>query len=81
MQNQPKLIKQTQENGQKLHFDPILTPFDPISGRDIFFENRASSLFSTHHPATLYVKSEKSYGGKYHNFCDGRTDGLTSMDS
>ena len=65
-------MMQTRENGQKPHFDPFLTP---NRGTHFFFENRASSLFSTHQPATLYVKSKKSYGGKYHKKI--QTDRLT----
>ena len=58
---------QTQENGQKNILGPIWARFGPVwpdlGPGHFFFENRASS------PATLYVKSKKSYGGKYHNFC------------
>ena len=49
-----------------------------IAKMRFFFENRASSLFSTYLRATSCQKSKRSYGGKYENFCDGRTDRRTS---
>ena len=42
-----------------------------------FFKNRASSLFYIWNRLTCCKKSEKTNGGKYENFCDGRTDRLT----
>ena len=49
-----------------------------------FFENRASSLFSTYLRATSCQKSKESYDGKYENFAsqtDGLTDGQTGLNS
>ena len=46
-----------------------------------FFKNRASSLFYIWNRLTCCKKSEKTNGGKYENFCDGQTDGLTVLDS
>ena len=42
-----------------------------------FFSNRASSLFYIWYRLTCCKKSEKTNGGKYDNFCDRQTDGLT----
>ncbi len=51
-----------------------------IAKMRFFFENRASSLFSTYLRATSCQKSKRSYGGKYDNFCDGQTsDGVDDI--
>ena len=59
----PKTLK----NRKKMRFLRFAEP------QHFFFENRASSLFSTYLRATSCQKSKRSYGGKYENFCHGQT--------
>ena len=56
------------------HFGPFLPKFGP---QHFFFENRATSLFSTPWTLTSCKKAKKTYGWKYENFCYRQTDGQT----
>ena len=42
-------MMQTRENGQKPHFDPFLTPFDPQNGGPHFFSGKLVTLVAKHH--------------------------------
>ena len=57
--------------GQKPHFGPNL---GPNLGQNIFFENRASSLYIVCSGLTWCKKSKKSNARKYQNFRDLHTD-------
>ena len=53
-------MMQTRENGQKLHFDPSLTPLDPQNGGPHFFSGKLVTLVATHHAhLSLYAKLAK----------------------
>ena len=64
------LSRKSQKTSFLAHFGPFLPKFGP---QHFFFENRASSLFSTPVTLTSCKKSKKTNDGKYENFCDGQT--------
>ena len=57
MQNLQKQMKQTRENGQKPHFDPI---FKGFKGRDNFFSKIGLRLFSPLISLQLCVQNQKN---------------------
>ena len=65
------LSRKRQKTSFLAHFGPFLPKFGP---QHFFFENRASSLFSTPWTLTSCKKAKKTYGWKYENFCYGQTD-------
>ena len=68
------LSRKRQKTSFLAHFGPFLPKFGP---QHFFFENRASSLFSTPWTLTSCKKAKKTYGWKYENFCCRQTDTQT----
>ena len=69
---------QTQENGEKPHFGPVLGPLGPNSGRlDFFLKNLGSSVPRYHSQLSSCTKSEKTNDRILRKLSDGRTYGRT----
>ena len=78
MQFQGKLINQTLENGKKPSFGPDFGPFDPNSGRQIFFfKNRTWSVTRFYGQLSSCAISEKTNDPILRKFSDGQTDQQT----
>ena len=72
-------MKQTRENGQKTILTPILTPDDPISGRDNFFSKIGLRHFSPLISLQLCVQNQTNpmMGSIIIFVADRQTDGQT----
>ena len=78
MQNRRKPMHINQGNDLKPHFGPFLALNGPFLGQHIFFTKIRKRHFSRLISGYLdAIKSEKTNGGKYDNFCHRQTDERT----
>ena len=70
-------MTQTQENGEKPHFEPNLGPLSRNSGRQIFFKNMGLSVARYYCQISLCTISDKTNEPILRKINGGRTYGQT----